>query len=110
MRQRQINDRIVPMSIRIDPEEHEVRELESVGNWRGKRVLEIGCGEGRLTLRLAGLGAIVEAMDPDAELVRKARKALPQDLAKNVRYKVGKAEQLAHRDGKFDAAVFAWSL
>ena len=45
------------MSIHVDPEGNEVRALERVAEWRRKRVLEIGCGGGRLTLRLAALGA-----------------------------------------------------
>ena len=54
------------MRLQVDPEGNEVRALRRAGPWRGKRVLEIGCGEGRLTLRLAGLGARVDAIDPDA--------------------------------------------
>jgi 2-polyprenyl-3-methyl-5-hydroxy-6-metoxy-1,4-benzoquinol methylase len=41
------------MPLRIDPEQNEIRALKSAANWRGKEVLEVGCGNGRLTLRLA---------------------------------------------------------
>jgi len=98
------------MTLRIDPEQNEVRALEQVTDWRGKRVLEIGCGDGRLTRRLAELGAKVLAIDPDAERVRAARKALPQKFAKLVQFKPGSAERLAHPDASFDAVILAWSL
>ena len=98
------------MGIEIDPEQNEVRALERVTNWRRERVIEIGCGDGRLTLRLVGLGAFVTAIDPDAKLIRTARKKLPKRFAKRIRYHVGKAEHLDHANESFDLAVFAWSL
>ncbi len=98
------------MTLRVDPEKNEVRALREVVDWRRKRVLEIGCGEGRLTRRLAQLGATVHASDPDAKLIGKARETLPQRYAKRVRYQVGQAEQVGHAIGSFDIVVFAWSL
>ena len=98
------------MTLRVDTEQNEVRALESITDWRRKRVLEIGCGDGRLTLRLAKLGAIVHANDPKPEAIAKARKNLPKRFAGRIRYKVGKAERLAYRNASFDAVVFAWSL
>ena len=98
------------MTLRVDPEQNEVRALETVTDWRDKHVLEIGCGDGRLTLRLARLGAIVHASDPEAKVIAKARKNLPKRFAGQVRYAVGQAERLDHRDESFDVVVFAWSL
>jgi ubiquinone/menaquinone biosynthesis C-methylase UbiE len=98
------------MRIRIDPRQNEVRALKRVIDWRLKRVLEVGCGDGRLTLRLARLGALVHAIDPDERLIREARESLPKRLAGRVRYRVGKAEDLRLPDQSFDAVVFSWSL
>lgn len=98
------------MAINIDPEQNEVRALERVTHWRRERVIEIGCGDGRLTLRLARLGAFVHAIDPDAKLIRTARRKLPKRFANRVRYHVGNAEHLDHANESFDLAVFAWSL
>lgn len=98
------------MTIVVDPEQNEVRALERVTSWRRKDVIEIGCGDGRLTLRLARLGAFVSAIDPDAELILTARRSLPERFAKRVRYRVGKAEHIEHPDEAFNLAVFAWAL
>jgi len=98
------------MTLRIDPEQNEVQALKGVTEWRGKHVLEVGCGDGRLTRRLAQLGAIIHANDPDAGLIERARKNLPQRFAEKVIYKVGQAERLAHAGESFDIVVFSWVL
>lgn len=98
------------MALRIDPEQNEVSALAGVTDWRRKRVLEVGCGDGRLTQRLAQLGAIVYANDPDAKLIAKARKNLPKRFAKRVHYQVGQAERLDHASERFDVVVFSWVL
>ena len=106
------------MAIIIDPERREIEALKQAADWRGARVLpgpdartgEIGCGDGRLTLRLAQLGARVTAFDPDRALIRQARRNLPKRWAARVKYYAGSAEVLKHRDESFDRVVFAWSL
>jgi ubiquinone/menaquinone biosynthesis C-methylase UbiE len=98
------------MSIKIDPEGQEIAALKQVAHWRGARVLEVGCGDGRLTLRLAQLGAQVVAIDPNRSLVHQARRTLPKRFAERVHYHVGSAQQLKHPAESFDLVVFAWSL
>ena len=99
------------MTIRVDPERNEIRALKEIGSWRGKKVLEIGCGDGRLTLRLASLGPeLIQAIDPSTDLIRTARKNLPARLEKRIRYKVGSAEDLNYPSNTFDIAVFSWVL
>jgi 2-polyprenyl-3-methyl-5-hydroxy-6-metoxy-1,4-benzoquinol methylase len=98
------------MTLRIDPERNEIRALKSVADWRGKDVLEVGCGNGRLTLRLARLGAKVNALDPDPKLIRTARRNLPERFAGRIRYQVGSAEQLSYSDDRYDLVVFSWVL
>jgi 2-polyprenyl-3-methyl-5-hydroxy-6-metoxy-1,4-benzoquinol methylase len=96
------------MTIRIDPEGNEVGALRRVADWRGRRVLEIGCGDGRLTHRLASLGARVQAIDPDAALIRKARRKLPSSFASRARFRVGTADSLEYPAGTFDLVVYSW--
>ncbi len=99
------------MSLVVDPTRKELQALKRVMNWRGKRVLEIGCGDGRLTLRLASLGPErIEAMDPQARLIRQARRQKPKRYAQRIRYHVGQAEHLKYPPAVFDVVVFAWVL
>ena len=98
------------MTCVVDPERNEVKALRSLAAWRGLRVIEIGCGDGRLTLRLAALGARVLAIDPDAKAIRAARRSLPERFAERVRYRVGRAGRLFAPKETFDLAVFAWAL
>ncbi|HEY2955170.1 MAG TPA: class I SAM-dependent methyltransferase [Candidatus Eisenbacteria bacterium] len=98
------------MAYVVDLERREVKALRRVAPWRGKRVIEIGCGDGRLTLRIARLGARVLAIDPDAASIRTARRSLPERLAGRVRYRVMKAQRIAIARESFDLALFSWSL
>ena len=98
------------MALRIDPEKNEVHALKAMTDWRNKRVLEIGCGNGRLTRRLASLGAQMEAIDPDRKLIVAAKKDLPARLSDRIRFKVGSALDLKYPKQTFDIAVFSWVL
>jgi 2-polyprenyl-3-methyl-5-hydroxy-6-metoxy-1,4-benzoquinol methylase len=73
-------------------------------------VLELGCGDGRLTVPVAADAAHVLAFDPDAESVEQARSALPSDLAERVDYHVASGRAIEIERGSFDLALFSWSL
>ena len=99
------------MALTIDPAKQEVRALRNATYWRGKHVIEVGCGDGRLTLRLASLGPLkVEALDPDSKLIRMARKNVSERYAERIHYQVGHAEKLKYPTSTFDIAVFSWVL
>jgi ubiquinone/menaquinone biosynthesis C-methylase UbiE len=73
-------------------------------------VLEIGCGEGRLTRRYAPDARSVIAIDPDAASIAAARAALPASLADRVAFAVGSAESLEGPPRAFDAVFLSHSL
>ena len=98
------------MTLRIDPERNEIHALKQMADWRGKHVLEIGCGSGRLTRRLAALTPKVDALDPDKTMIALARKELPARYSERVKFKVGSAENLKYPDQTFHIAVFSWVL
>ncbi len=99
------------MSIVMDPAGKEIRALLKAVEWKGKRVLEIGCGEGRLTLRLAAFHPRqIEAVDPDETRVLLARKDRLGRYGRLIRYHVGHAERLRYARNQFDIVIFAWSL
>ncbi len=99
------------MPLVIDPTGKEIRALQKAAEWNGKRVLEVGCGEGRLTLRLAAFHPRhIEAMDPDRARVRLARNNQPEEYRKLIVYGVGHAERLRYARSQFDIVIFSWAL
>jgi 2-polyprenyl-3-methyl-5-hydroxy-6-metoxy-1,4-benzoquinol methylase len=76
----------------------------------GKRVLDVGCGEGRLTTFAAEHAASVYAFDPDGENVAAARRALTSEQRERVRFAVHEAEALDLARERFDVALCGWSL
>lgn len=98
------------MPILIDRERNEINALRPITNWRGKKVLEIGCGSGRLTRRLATFGAHIEAIDPNLDSIKVARQTLPPSYASRVRFNVGKSSRLEYPKNTFDIVLFSWSL
>jgi ubiquinone/menaquinone biosynthesis C-methylase UbiE len=98
-----------PASV-LDPEGAHLAALRRLADVRGKTVLELGCGEGRLTVGIAEHAARVLAFDPDAEAVAQARRTLPPALADRVTYHVASGRELTIERHAFDLVVFSWSL
>jgi ubiquinone/menaquinone biosynthesis C-methylase UbiE len=73
-------------------------------------VLEVGCGEGRLTTFAAARAASVYAFDPSAENVAATRAALTSEQRRRVHFAVHDAEPLDVARERFDIALCGWSL
>jgi ubiquinone/menaquinone biosynthesis C-methylase UbiE len=95
---------------RIDPEGAEIEVLNRLAPVDGLRVLELGCGDGRLTLRYAHTAERVLAVDPDEDKIASARAALPDALADRVSFVAAGAAEVDAPRRSFDLALFAWSL
>ncbi|HEV8338774.1 MAG TPA: class I SAM-dependent methyltransferase [bacterium] len=100
------------MTVRPDPDNNETTALFDLAHFSGQHVLEIGCGDGRLTWRYAARAAHVTAIDPFAEAIRRAKENLPSEL----RYRV-ELHHIAFKDfaaasepSAFDMAILSWSL
>lgn len=78
-----------------------VEALVREGDLLARRVLEIGCGTGRLAAELARRGARVWAVDPSPEMLERARANAPAGAG----FKLARAEELPFKDGWFDRAV-----
>ncbi len=59
-----------------------------------RRLLDLGCGPGKLSRPLAAHFALVTAVDPSAAMLRQARQE-PGGEAANIRWLEGKAEEVA---------------
>jgi len=94
------------MAILEDPEEHETDALNRVmPSFAGLHVLEIGCGDGRLTRRYERDAASIVAIDPDEEAIADLRTEMPHVDARAIGI-----EDLIVPDHSVDLVVFAWSL
>ena len=93
-----------------DPEEVETRLLHEDADLAETRVLEIGCGEGRLIWRYAATAAHVVGLDPDATRLAGAARDCPPALQPRVRLVRGPAEALPLADATFDRVILGWSL
>jgi 2-polyprenyl-3-methyl-5-hydroxy-6-metoxy-1,4-benzoquinol methylase len=100
------------MSIRVDPEKHEIRALLELVDLGRHEVLEIGCGDGRLTRRYADHVAHVTAIDPFAEAIERATARLPEGSRGRVEFHSVAFEDFAagSEPSTFDTAILSWSL
>ncbi len=74
------------------------------------RLLDVGCGPGTVTLRLASLFEAVVGLDPDAEMLAQAAQAAARRGVGNAAWVRSRAEDLPARLGTFRAVTFAASF
>jgi ubiquinone/menaquinone biosynthesis C-methylase UbiE len=94
----------------VDPAGAELAALAEIVDFSGLRVLEIGCGSGRLTWRYAVSAQEVLGLDPDEEAIAAARAATPPELREIVRFDVASPVERDIPRRHFDLAFFSWSL
>jgi ubiquinone/menaquinone biosynthesis C-methylase UbiE len=93
-----------------DPERTEVQYLLDYAGLTGRRVLECGCGDGRLTWRYAALAQRVAGIDVDRDGLRVARIERDPGLEHKVFLSQADSRRLPFGAASFDAAIFAWSF
>ncbi|MCK4443895.1 MAG: class I SAM-dependent methyltransferase, partial [Thermoplasmata archaeon] len=86
------------------------RRLGLIGNVRGKRALEIGCGGGQNTIALARWGAEAYGVDPSKKQIEYARR-LAQECEVDATFHVAPAEDLSQfQDSFFDLALSSYAF
>jgi ubiquinone/menaquinone biosynthesis C-methylase UbiE len=94
----------------LDPEGVHLGSLRGLADFAGASVIEVGCGDGRLTAGLAEEAASVFAFDPERDDVAAAKARLAAEHAENVTFGVGSAREIEIPRTQFDIVVFSWSL
>jgi ubiquinone/menaquinone biosynthesis C-methylase UbiE len=93
----------------IEPTQERLLELRA-----GQRILDIACGAGRFTRRMASHGVRVVAFDQSEQFIARATQRTPDQLAERIEYRVLDAGDgvalLALGEGSFDAAVCTMGL
>lgn len=95
---------------RFDDEPHPWRPYETLvrmlGNVRGKRILDAGCGDGWLSVILAKRGADVEGFDISHSAIRCAeQRAAVHHVADRCTFRRASAYELPYSDVSFDAVI-----
>lgn len=85
--------------------------VEFFGDIRGKRALDIACGDGWISLSLAKSGARVEGFDISAKRVELAKRyAKANGLDHTLRFKTAVCEEMDYEDNYFDFAIMHAAL
>jgi len=99
------------MAKHTDTDDAEIRTVMRYCSFQGKDILEVGCGDGRLSLKYAARANRAVAIDPDAESIAIARRSLPKELGTKLTFRVGRGEELLdYQPETFDMVFFTWSL
>ena len=98
------------MTVQKDPERSEVRFLRKYADFAGLRVLEVGCGDGRLTWRYADTARQVTGIDLERDDLRIASIERGSGLENTVALAQADSIHLPFRANAFDLAILAWSF
>jgi len=91
--------------MKIDSDQRIIEKILQFADLENKQVLEIGCGNGRITSLMVGKPKNLIAIEPDAESIREAREKVP-----GVDFRIGSGENLEFSDERFDLVIFTLSL
>lgn len=99
------------MAKHVDSEGLEIKTVLRYTSFENKDILEIGCGDGRLTFKYAQVARRVIAIDPSEVSIETANRNTPKSLASTLTFRVGMGEDLSDYEAEsFDVIFFTWSL
>ena len=98
------------MTRTIDEQKREIQALTRLVDLRNQRVLDVGCGDGRLAILMAELGASVVGIDPDGEAITEARTKASGSPSTSVSFLVADVNSVTLPPSAFDVVVFSRSL
>jgi ubiquinone/menaquinone biosynthesis C-methylase UbiE len=93
-----------------DPENNEIKYLQKYAAQSGARILDIGCGDGRLTWFFTGDADLVVGADTAVEALQSAYAERPDVIRAQFGFTTTSGEALAFADETFDLAIYSWSL
>jgi ubiquinone/menaquinone biosynthesis C-methylase UbiE len=93
-----------------DPENTERRFLQRYSPQSEGHVLDIGCGDGRLTWFFARSARLAVGMDIDTDDLRNAESTRPEAVSAKVCFAAAAGEAMPFVNELFNLAVFSWSL
>ena len=94
----------------MDADGSERRALHELVDFSGKDVLEIGCGNGRVTQSYVDCAASVLAVDQREKDIRQARESTREALRGRVTFVAADAATLELPAATFDVVLFSRSI
>lgn len=88
-----------------DVEQVTLGMIQNQATFIGKTVLEIGCGNGKISSLLANGTKLYTGIDPDEKAIREAKEEYD-----NVDFRIGNGESLVFEESLFDLVLFTLSL
>lgn len=100
------------MRVSIDPEGIEIQVIHELVDFAGKKVLEVGCGDGRMTWRYADQAVSVLALETSDAKIQQAIDNTPGRLRGKVDFQVADITEagLELPNEAFEVAILAHSL
>jgi 2-polyprenyl-3-methyl-5-hydroxy-6-metoxy-1,4-benzoquinol methylase len=100
------------MPVFADPEGVSIKIIQEFIDFTDKRIFEIGCGMGRITMGIAEPSSHVTAIDPEGEAIHTAQENTPIHLKDKLTFIASGIEEFEHPEdsARFDIALFSWSL
>ncbi len=98
------------MGYLLDPEENETQVLHDLCDFSHSDVVEVGCGDGRMTWRYAQRARSVLGLDPNADWIERAIASTPDALRPVVTFRVADIASVDLPTEAFDVAILSWSL
>jgi ubiquinone/menaquinone biosynthesis C-methylase UbiE len=95
---------------RRDPKGTEFEYLATVPLSFEDRVLDIGCGDGRLTQYFDKGANLVIGMDTNHERIREAQVVLKREYQAKQFLMTSRAEAIPFAEQTFSIVIFSWSL
>jgi len=86
-----------------------IKKMARFNDWRGKRVLEIGCGVGTDALEFVKSGALYTGIDVSSKTVELAKKNFELSGFSSQNIILADAENLPFKNGSFDF-VYSWGV
>lgn len=96
--------------IKVDENHLAIKYMLKHVDFKAKDVLEIGCGDGRMSFQVAQYAKSLIGIDPDIDEISLARKNMDNQNVINTKFQVGSLEDININANEFDIVLFSLSL